>query len=64
MVRYVVEGEFFEFYKLGIPLPAAVSLQVTGLHLRDASWNLTKSSGAWAIPLMISFFWPSLGTPS
>ena len=51
----VVEGEFFELYKLGIPLPAAVSLQETGLHLRDASWNLRKSSGG----LSLSLFWPS-----
>ena len=51
----VVEREFFELYKLGIPLPAAVSLQETGLHLRDASWNLRKSSGG----LSLSLFWPS-----
>ena len=51
----VVEGEFLELYKLGIPLPAAVSLQEAGLHLRDASWNLRKSSGG----LSLSLFWPS-----
>ena len=52
----VVEREFFELLdKLGIPLPAAVSLQETGLHLRDASWNLRKSSGG----LSLSLFWPS-----
>ena len=51
----VVEGEFFELYKLGIPLLAAVSLQETGFHLRDASWNLRKSSDG----LPLSLFWPS-----
>ena len=41
---FVLEGVFSSLHRLGFPLPALATMQEAGAHLKDASWNVRKSS--------------------
>ena len=51
----VVDGAYSALQKLGFPLPALASMQDSGLHLKDACWDVKKSLTGFSV----SFFWPA-----
>ena len=51
----VVEGEISALHRFDFPFPTLASVQDAGVLLRDASWDIRKSTTG----LSVSFFWPT-----
>ena len=51
----VIEGESSSLKELGFPFPALAAMQDTGVLLRDASWDIRKSSTGLCCEFLLAF---------